>query len=177
MVNHLIVYTALIFYDNVVTWDQEVRLLWGRKWTSVSILFYLTRWTCFALAMANFMSLFDWKSTPVILSALRLYAITGKKWLYPCIIGLLGLVPAIGNIIIFQNYSFNISYIQVTIASRSCTIASDALVLLVTWRNTYHLRKAAREVNLRTPITSLFLINGTVHFILFCLLNVVHMNH
>ncbi|OCH95069.1 hypothetical protein OBBRIDRAFT_641024 [Obba rivulosa] len=35
---------ALVLYDHLTTISREVQLIWGRKWTSVILLFYLNRW-------------------------------------------------------------------------------------------------------------------------------------
>lgn len=48
----------------------------------------------------------------------------------------------------------------VLITTRSCLIAADLLVLVVTWRHTYKLRREASAISLKTPMVTLLLRDG-----------------
>ena len=37
--------SALIFFEYLLTFDQEVRLFWGKKLTSAAALFFVNRYT------------------------------------------------------------------------------------------------------------------------------------
>lgn len=45
--------TALVFYDYLITLDQEVRTVWKQKFSAVSLLILFTRWTLLWQAAVN----------------------------------------------------------------------------------------------------------------------------
>ena len=45
---------GLFIYDYVLTFAQEVQLIWGRKITGASVLFWLNRYLTLALVIMNF---------------------------------------------------------------------------------------------------------------------------
>lgn len=49
---------------------------------------------------------------------------------------------------------------SVLIASRSCVIVTDVLVLVITWWRTYGTRKAAAEANIKVSLSTLILRDG-----------------
>lgn len=54
-------------------------------------------------------------------------------------------------------------YIRVVvIATRSCVIASDVIVLLVTWYNTYESAKCPTGVNVKASLAMLLLRDGAL---------------
>ena len=53
----------------------------------------------------------------------------------------------------------------VTIASRTCAIVVDLVVLLITWYNTFGIRKAAAGLHVRTSLTDALLKDGTLYFV------------
>ena len=50
--------------------------------------------------------------------------------------------------------------LTVLITTRACLIAADLLVLVVTWRHTYKLRREASAISLKTPMVTLLLRDG-----------------
>lgn len=69
-------------------------------------------------------------------------------------------VPQIGGVVGslspgFQNYF---------IAAACTTITADAIILVVTWRNTYETMRLARQANVEVPLSSLLLRDGTLYF-------------
>ena len=44
----------VFIYDYVLTFAQEVQLIWGRKITGASVLFWLNRYLTLALVIMNF---------------------------------------------------------------------------------------------------------------------------
>ncbi|KAH9947315.1 hypothetical protein B0H21DRAFT_348005 [Amylocystis lapponica] len=61
------------------------------------------------------------------------------------------------------------------VVTRACLIASDAIVLLVTWANTYKIKKHADRIDVKAPLVTLLLRDGTLYFLLLLLLNILHM--
>jgi len=51
-----------------------------------------------------------------------------------------------------------------TLATRICCMLADLLVLVITWRKTYTTYRTASRNNIKTPLTTLLLRDGTVYF-------------
>ncbi|EMD39746.1 hypothetical protein CERSUDRAFT_92236 [Gelatoporia subvermispora B] len=62
--------------------------------------------------------------------------------------------------------------IKVTIATRVCVIASDAIVLLVTWYKTYKIKRLADQNDVETPLVTMLLRDGTLYFAALLVLNI-----
>ncbi|OCH93197.1 hypothetical protein OBBRIDRAFT_351068 [Obba rivulosa] len=43
--------SALVLYEHVTTVPEEINTMWGRRWSSVTVIFYLMRWANSALAL------------------------------------------------------------------------------------------------------------------------------
>ncbi|OCH85292.1 hypothetical protein OBBRIDRAFT_740147, partial [Obba rivulosa] len=179
---------AIIFYEHTTTFSEEVRLIWGRKLNCVTLLFYVTRWAAFALAISYLLSVFNWHTLPVLImnssckavqllfdifqlmifiswaafSGLRIYALEGRNWHLAVIASLIGLGSVGTNLVTFVRpaSALNHTFVTVAIACRVCAIASDIIVLLVTWKRTYAMTRAAERVHYRAPLASLMLTNG-----------------
>ncbi|KAI0729078.1 hypothetical protein C8Q72DRAFT_831252 [Fomitopsis betulina] len=127
-------------------------------------------------------------------SALRVFAISGRDWRMSGFVFALSLVPVGTNLVsdIRQTYDllqipfFTVvcdytslisekTSISLLITTRTCLIAADLLVLVVTWRHTYRLNKEARAISLKTPMVTLLLRDGTIYFTLLLVLNVLHL--
>ncbi|OCH86019.1 hypothetical protein OBBRIDRAFT_797601 [Obba rivulosa] len=54
---------------------------------------------------------------------------------------------------------------NLTIISRSCLIGSDAIVLAVTWARSYSTKKMVDVANVKVPLVSLLLRDGTFYFL------------
>ncbi|EMD32068.1 hypothetical protein CERSUDRAFT_108991 [Gelatoporia subvermispora B] len=60
-----------------------------------------------------------------------------------------------------------------TIAARVCGITSDAIVLVETWRKTYSIKRDAMRHNIRTPLATMLMRDGTLYFVFILSLNVL----
>ncbi|OBZ72798.1 hypothetical protein A0H81_07334 [Grifola frondosa] len=69
---------------------------------------------------------------------------------------------------------FLMLFMTMVISSRTCLIASDALVLAVTWSKTYQLRKAAQQAQVKASLLTLLLRDGTIYFVVLLILNALH---
>ncbi|EMD39649.1 hypothetical protein CERSUDRAFT_92143 [Gelatoporia subvermispora B] len=45
---------VLVLYDHLTTLSQEVEFIWGRQFSSVTLLYHLNRWTIFVWAVNGF---------------------------------------------------------------------------------------------------------------------------
>ncbi|EMD37428.1 hypothetical protein CERSUDRAFT_73324 [Gelatoporia subvermispora B] len=55
----LLASAALVIYDHLITFSDEVKFIWGRKLTSVTLLFYVNRWAIILWALCQISTLFD----------------------------------------------------------------------------------------------------------------------
>ncbi|TBU42631.1 hypothetical protein BD309DRAFT_865942 [Dichomitus squalens] len=170
---------ALILHEYLITFDSEVRLMWRRKITGASIIFFLNRYImllsqlfilptwapvsdltisrcrCAALGwldvIFNLAPYFVWN----VFATLRVYALTGRDWRIPSIVALLMLGPIAANIVL------SCSAHIVVLVSRICLIAGDAVVIAVTWWKTYRLKREAEASNIKAPLVTMLLRDGT----------------
>ncbi|OCH90431.1 hypothetical protein OBBRIDRAFT_754960 [Obba rivulosa] len=105
--------STMVFYHHISTLAQEIELIWGRKWSSVTMLFHLNRWAIFVWAVQEITSLIPLKTLSsciglqlandavgillaviwAVFSAVRLFAISGRNsWLAGAVL-LLNLIP------------------------------------------------------------------------------------
>jgi len=114
--------------------------------------------SCAVLSITYRISLVIMFIVSAIVAASRVYAVSGKNWCFVIPTILLGLVPAGINIFAWSKSLFNI-VVQVSsittcvvdainisvvtlnrleIVTRACAIASDVIVVIVTWVNIYN---------------------------------------
>ncbi|KAI0807997.1 hypothetical protein C8Q74DRAFT_1230487 [Fomes fomentarius] len=128
-----------------------------------------------------------------IFSALRAYALsTGMFWQSPLaiLILLLSLVPTVVNAVdvghyiitadsdgctITTNLSDNIED-DFTIICRVCLLASDLLVMAITWNATYRTRRVARALGHNTSLSGILFRDGAIYFIILGIMNVLHLS-
>ncbi|KAH9908234.1 uncharacterized protein B0H18DRAFT_1076014 [Fomitopsis serialis] len=203
---------ALYMYDRVITFGDDVELVWRRKWTGVTALYGLLHACVVAFLMvvlagyfvvsckSNYMlyiSLYALDSAVLLLigvtSIFRVYAINLRRdWRLPMAVFALVLAPVVQNsffsahVVVAPAPSpvncivyFDISTVGQNIATivvRLSLIISDVLVLVVTWRETYWLRRwDTKPKDHYHSLTGLIFINGTVYFVSLFGLNLLAM--
>ncbi|OSC97297.1 hypothetical protein PYCCODRAFT_1398958 [Trametes coccinea BRFM310] len=123
-------------------------------------------------------------------STLRGYALSGRKWWIAPVIFVFYLPHFILNCVYYASLStqlapppFNCGYstalpektwIEFTIASRSCLIVGDLIVLAITWRSTFGITRAANVARVRMSLTNAILKDGTIYFVCLLILNVIN---
>lgn len=124
-----------------------------------------------------------------VTSALRVYAINGRDWRLPSVIFSLSLVQIATNIYycshltyinapppvgceVFGAVSPTVDY-KLNIATRVCVVVADALVLVATWYVTYGVRKGAGITEMKVPVSTLLLRDGTIYFGAVLLINII----
>ncbi|EMD39475.1 hypothetical protein CERSUDRAFT_71392 [Gelatoporia subvermispora B] len=155
---------SLVYY-NFLPWHISVSSCIGFNIFRVAIvLFLFTTWAAFA--------------------SVRIYAVSGGSWWLAFIVFCLSLVPVGTNAFSqftpiswqVQQTSFGAQCvdppsitlaqdIQIEISTRVCLIASDLLLLFVTWRKTYGIKRQAEEHKIKTPLVTMLLRDGTVYFV------------
>ncbi|PCH38710.1 hypothetical protein WOLCODRAFT_136408 [Wolfiporia cocos MD-104 SS10] len=126
-----------------------------------------------------------------VISALRVYAIGGRRWFIPLVVMGLYLIPVATTIYMYSltaKMQFPaptgcVTYQRVSIveqkmlivASRAAIIAADLMVLVVTWRATYWTLRSAHMLGTQQSLMSLSLRDGTSYFGALLILGVINM--
>ncbi|OCH87934.1 hypothetical protein OBBRIDRAFT_735361 [Obba rivulosa] len=158
--------TALVFYDQLNTLSREVEFMWSQRFSCASLLFHVNRLATLLWGIAVLLQTFlhydgaqvrktfltcNRNLIPMMtraFAAMRTYALLGGSWLLPAIVFVLGITPVGTNIIL------------VVVATRICLIASDLILLLVTWMKTYATKRQADQLNIKTPLATMLLRDG-----------------
>ncbi|OCH87052.1 hypothetical protein OBBRIDRAFT_736855, partial [Obba rivulosa] len=64
----------LVLYDHATTLSREIEFIWRRQWNSVTLLYYLNRWTTFIWAVEQLTGVFVHLDTCIALNSFN-YAI------------------------------------------------------------------------------------------------------
>ncbi|RDX51253.1 hypothetical protein OH76DRAFT_1481548 [Lentinus brumalis] len=192
---------TLVFYEYAITLGQEVAMFWKRKFTGATALFLLNRYllvlsstlvvvgelvtsenayTQFAIYFAQYL---PWAA----FAAMRAFALTARNWPLAVTVFLLGLVPYGINMV---QYGKGLTGIMdqlvgcavstpglsqelgvVTIVSRTTQIASDLLLIAITWRSLPRHVHGVRT----TSFGAVFFRHGMIYFIVMFVLNALHL--
>ncbi|TFK81238.1 hypothetical protein K466DRAFT_604664 [Polyporus arcularius HHB13444] len=74
----------------------------------------------------------------------------------------------------YRGYGLTGAAAQVTIASRTCLITADLLLIYVTWFNMYR-RTGPRHPGVRNRFLHILLRDGTIYFVVLAVLNTLHL--
>ncbi|KAL1944991.1 hypothetical protein VTO73DRAFT_2611 [Trametes versicolor] len=189
---------ALIAYEYLITFDQEIALFWGSASCNVlsNVQAYVSvvqypAWAAFAGLRTLALSKMNWVlASTVFFLALGPFAV--NLWAIP--VSLIGVsLPPFGcgstnnltprlavmgthNLVVASLYSHHQrmgSLLGVAIA-RSCSIAADMLVIAVTWRS--QLTSATTfPGRSSSSLGNVMIINGTLYFLVIAALNVAQL--
>ncbi|EMD41259.1 hypothetical protein CERSUDRAFT_78919, partial [Gelatoporia subvermispora B] len=134
---------VLVLYDHSCSLSQEVKVIWGRKWSSVTLLYHLNRWGIFAWALLQALStgqvtslhscaaeVYVTAALDILLdtiwaafSAIRTYGISGGSVPLTVVIFLLnGPVIGFSAYLYFANLNFEI--IDFPVLGKQCSYGS-----------------------------------------------------
>lgn len=65
--------SAVVLYDHLLTFNEETRLIWGKRITSVNALFYFNRLFTFSWAVANLLDFVSASTTQVAFPLLPMW--------------------------------------------------------------------------------------------------------
>ncbi|KAH9916642.1 uncharacterized protein B0H18DRAFT_63190 [Fomitopsis serialis] len=191
---------TLYFYERALTIGQEIDLIWRRGsrnlfmfalyngmhvCTIVYLLLEIARWVLRSGYIASLAQTAILCALYLIwgaISALRVYAINGRKKWTPLATMAFSLVPIATNVFsLVDATQMNPQYVcccgqaalSVEAATRVGVMAADSLVLLETWRNTYSLNRLVRGLTTTPSITSLLLRDGTTYFCVLLAVNII----
>ncbi|KAI0758205.1 hypothetical protein C8Q74DRAFT_1303755 [Fomes fomentarius] len=157
----------------------------------------------YTFSFVEYMQYLPW----ALFSALRAYALSAKSWLFAVIVFLSSVVPMVVNLIttghatvVFDSESCTIGYNEssttvknFTIIARVCLIASDLLVMGITWNATFRTSKAAQAIGQKLSLSTVLFrdgwyipsshsaatsdphIEGAIYFIVLAIMNALHL--
>ncbi|KAH9888010.1 EAP30/Vps36 family-domain-containing protein, partial [Cubamyces lactineus] len=191
---------ALLAYDHLLTLSGEIQFVWGRKFSGATVVFVLNRYVTLCRAPIILTEMFSVVVYFIvaIFSTLRVYAIWNKDWRPALLVLLVGLcipvanmyhyIPSVPGAFAWPLYgcgeSTPLSDVQlakaltaiivaVAIAIHSCAIATDLLVLILTWVKTYHIKKLASILETEASFATLILRDGSLYLGAMLVLNVI----
>ncbi|KZT10687.1 uncharacterized protein LAESUDRAFT_643679, partial [Laetiporus sulphureus 93-53] len=160
----------LIFFEYIVTFSEEVYVIWQARLTTVTAIFALNHYLLVVQGI-NFALDAIWWHTPLVsrcdsnseifdlkfmkrlidkllgFSAFRTYAVSGHQIIPALLVLLLGLAPVGANLVI-------------VFVARICPAASDLIVVLLTWFKTFRLAIEVRKLQLRGSISTVLMRDG-----------------
>ncbi|KAI9068939.1 hypothetical protein FKP32DRAFT_1527081, partial [Trametes sanguinea] len=163
-------------YEHAITFDDEFELFWKGKASSASVMFFLNRYLTLLGYLTSLPGTYHSIQSDIVkasspaFSSLRVYALSDRKIWLAALVFLLLMGPVGVNLVcdhdtriiagraVYLLGADNI--LAVTIISRSCAIAADLLVVMVTWWKTRKSIKLYRQANLKTTYGSLILRDG-----------------
>ncbi|TCD71061.1 hypothetical protein EIP91_000153 [Steccherinum ochraceum] len=189
MLSHT-VFLGLAAYDTSLTFSREVTSIWRRKLTVVTALFVLQRWVVVLTGLLRNLRIL-WVCVAAF-STLRIWAIWGHSLTPTLAVALASALVPVVNLYndsqktssMVSSYCFDDVSHSLAISSRrmlnyivrGIAIASDALVLVLTWLKTADVWRASRRMKgLKITVSTLLLRDGTVYFSLLLLLNILAM--
>ncbi|KAL1939182.1 hypothetical protein VTO73DRAFT_10223 [Trametes versicolor] len=184
---------ALMLYELAITFDREAKFFWNMPFSRTTAIFLLnryssllkypvsmvsyrstvseTRYACNALVRAGqtleIIPYFVW----AMFSAMRIRAITERNIMLFSLVFVLLCVPVGTNLYLF---AISVPDTVVLILTRASAILGDAIVIGVTWFKTFRGWRAAVDANMRVSLSEMILRDGSIYFLVFLCLNVLH---
>ncbi|EKM56312.1 uncharacterized protein PHACADRAFT_92217, partial [Phanerochaete carnosa HHB-10118-sp] len=173
---------GLVVYEYIITFNQEVAVIWRRKFSLASVLLITTRWIMVLGPILNTTpSAQTWCDiltvklqeielvSCVVFSALRVYALwRGSRMKYVfqvlAVVLMLGLVPIGTNISALLKFALTVIIMYMCCAvlwfTRCSLIAADIIVLVLTWIKSFEHFKEMRRLKLKLSISAVLLRDG-----------------
>ncbi|EKM57660.1 uncharacterized protein PHACADRAFT_251424 [Phanerochaete carnosa HHB-10118-sp] len=187
--------SCLVFYEFVITIGDEINIVWKRPVTVSAVLLGSLRWcmvltiilqlipetpnACAPLNILGYVFLLIGFLQTAVFSALRVFAIWNRSYLWSLIVFALSMVSFVMNLIdaavtkyvileepiwgavCASEYPFSVRTTNILIYStRGSVILADTIVLVLTWIKTFRHWRNARRVNLGVSLTTCLLRDG-----------------
>ncbi|KAL6299832.1 hypothetical protein BKA93DRAFT_741715, partial [Sparassis latifolia] len=155
------------FFEHVISLTDEIDYMWKRKTTGVTVLFIFNRLLTLVLAFSVVMGAPLWSTNQTsslspMFSALRVYAVGGQAWRPAAVVFILSLVPFATNLVLLiplkQRYLLYLP--TVYLETQISVIVADMIVLIVTWRKTYSIKRYANSAHMEAPLVTLLVRDG-----------------
>ncbi|THH27531.1 hypothetical protein EUX98_g6655 [Antrodiella citrinella] len=180
---------TIVVYDTILTSNREINCIWRRKHGLVTILFISQRYVMMLLTLLRLFSLMD---LMVLFSTIRTWAVCGRFNAAVFLVFLCGMFEPAANIYNYSRYrGFSVDEFgcngatvvvspadqfpySMPIITRCIAIATDLLVLVITWTKTTDVWRASREMKqFRPKLYMLLLRDGTMYFSSIFILNLI----
>ncbi|KAI0831379.1 hypothetical protein BC628DRAFT_1415893 [Trametes gibbosa] len=172
----LVAFVVLLF-EHLITLDCEVQLAWGRKLSCARVVFLLNRYLSLFLLFLSLVPLLPTNNLVgqfmirvltailytvwAVFSGLRIYAISNHSRFVTLAVVSLALVPVGTNIVR-----------TLSVITRGCLTASEGIVIIITWMNTWHKDRSSCRMGAQTSFMALVLREGMVYFSVLLALNI-----
>ncbi|EIW61102.1 uncharacterized protein TRAVEDRAFT_46325 [Trametes versicolor FP-101664 SS1] len=171
---------TLLFFEYATTLDREVNLFWKRKFTGATTLFLTNRYIpllLHAVDMCGYAPMSDKYVPWAAFSGLRAYALSGPSIILGLTTFLLSSVAIAVNLTQYHwLIGFNDPTYGLTIVSRTCMIAADVLVIIITWAATYRMRGLRLNGGIGRTLSAVLFEYGIIYFLFLTILNALHLS-
>ncbi|EKM57476.1 uncharacterized protein PHACADRAFT_158552 [Phanerochaete carnosa HHB-10118-sp] len=169
-------------YDTFLTIGRESRYVWSRKPAATTAIYVanLRLHSCRVQGIVGLVVFMLVYISQAAFSALRLFAIRDRSLKLAVFVFNLHIPPLILDVLwspyripdaylaieyfpgcyLMYNSSYMIPLITAFILRRAMTLATDIIVLLLTWTKTYHIRREVRSFGINASISTLLLRDG-----------------
>ncbi|KAI0704975.1 hypothetical protein BC835DRAFT_1261773 [Cytidiella melzeri] len=181
---------ALYCYEWMVTLEQEVKYIWAQRWTLSTWIFAVNRYATLLFAVVSvipptaptYACVIALSTVESVFSALRVFALSGRKiWLFLVVFSL-NLVPVATNTVSFLTIMDTVEFAgtldcdallnssekvwsgylaaTVSISTRGCVILADVIVLVVTWMKANGTVREALRFRIEVPLSKILIRDG-----------------
>ncbi|EKM48717.1 uncharacterized protein PHACADRAFT_202485 [Phanerochaete carnosa HHB-10118-sp] len=148
--SHSICPSGLPIYELLITFDNEIKIVWKRPVTASAVLLGSVRWCMLLTAVLQ------------LEPSTQNFPVAGKQQ-----IAYLNSTHSCPPLEIMTWIFTLLGFLQIafTYVTRGSLVLADAIVLVLTWIKTFGHWKNARRLNMRVSLTTCLLRDGTIYFI------------
>ncbi|KAJ3489253.1 hypothetical protein NLI96_g2240 [Meripilus lineatus] len=160
--------TTLLYFDCIITFEDEIKYIWQRKFTGATVVCCINRYVTLAYRTLMIIQILPWHDQPKA---------TGLRYYYTIIRIVIPPPPFTGCAVSVDLTTpvatfFTLMNEVVSIFGRAHAIFYDALVLVLTWIKTIWIKRTCLKLGVKASLTTLLLRDGTIYFLLLLMLNV-----
>ncbi|KAI0364546.1 hypothetical protein BV20DRAFT_955979, partial [Pilatotrama ljubarskyi] len=172
-----------LLYEYVITFEREATHFWGRKATGATALFFCNRYIPLVVNLVSLVGLAPLSGrvstdiTHSAFAALRVFALSERRWPVAMVVLLLSLIPVAINLYLYSTFtSLNDPIFGLTITSRTSLMAADSIVILVTISATHAARRPEQGFYRRPSFAKTLLRDGHVDYSIWSLRTLLILN-
>ncbi|EKM49124.1 uncharacterized protein PHACADRAFT_201992 [Phanerochaete carnosa HHB-10118-sp] len=194
--SHGICPSGLVTYELLITFGNEIEIVWRKPITARAVLLGSVRWCMLLAAIVNIapvtanlygdgdpvLDILHHSMSPgrTLFSALRVFAVRDKSYVWSLITFALSMMPFATNIYnaVTDKYGFDADQPVGEIflyTTRGSLILADAIVLILTWIRTFRHWWNARRLKIKASLTTCLLRDGTMYFIALLVIDIAQL--
>ncbi|KAI0086788.1 hypothetical protein BDY19DRAFT_328976 [Irpex rosettiformis] len=165
-------------YESWITFSQEIGVIWERKWSTMTWVYVLTRYTSVLTSLNTFIPVWslELSGQPVHISRPRRDTILVPRIVF-CHTSVCSFERQ-GRLVMDSEACTSITTMSKSLLfgvfeHSTAVIIADVLILLVTWLKTAKAYYEARQLKIRTPIITLLFRDGTFCFVILLIVNIL----